>query len=153
MARRTFLAGAMALALPACSAQPPAAIAVSEAWTREIAPGQGAAAIYLTIANTGEGGDVLETVESPQGTASLHSSSSEGGVARMRPLDALPIAGGETVKLEPGGTHIMLTGRTDRPSAGQSIRLTLGFEKSGKRPVAVRVVPAAAGNPHSGHGM
>ena len=143
----------MALALPACSAQPPAAIAVSDAWTRETAPGQDAAAVYLTIANRGEGGDVLEAVESPHGIASLHSSSSAGGVARMRPLAALAIAGGATVRLEPGATHIMLAGLTDRPGAGQSISLTLDFAKSGRRPVAVRVVPAAGGDPHPGHGM
>jgi copper(I)-binding protein len=145
----------MALALLSCAApdQPPAEIAVSDGWTREIAPGQSAAAVYLTIANKGEGRDRLVDVESAEGDASLHTTSSADGVARMRPLeDGLDVAPRSTVELRPGGTHIMLAGLEQRPVVGQTIALTLGFERSGKRPVTIRVVPAG-GNAHSGHGM
>ena len=156
MAPRTFLAGSMALALLSCSGpdRRPADIIISNGWTREIAPGQSAAAVYLTISNKGEGGDRLARVESAQGDAALHTSSSADGVSRMRPVeDGLEIAPRSTVELKPGGTHIMLTGLTARPTAGQSIVLTLGFEKSGRRTAPIRVVPAAGGNAHSGHSM
>jgi periplasmic copper chaperone A len=152
MARRTFMAGAMALALLSCSApdQRSADIAVSNGWTREIAPGQSAGAVYLTVANKGEGSDRLVNVKTTLGDASLHMTSSADGVARMRPLDdGIEIPPRSTVELKPGGTHIMVTGIQRRPPAGQSIELTLGFERSGKRPVMVRVI-AAGGDGHLG---
>ncbi len=155
MGARTFVAGAMALALLGCAPPDPRPpqIEVRDGWTREIAPGQSAAAVYLTISNKGEGVDRLASVESAHGDASLHATSSATGVARMRPLDdGLEIGPKSTVELKPGGTHIMLTGLKERLSNGQTIQLTLGFERSGKRPVAIRVV-GAGDDGHSGHGM
>ena len=144
----------MALALFACSSpKAPAAIRVGDGWAREIAPGQTAAAIYLTIANKGAGSDRLTAVKFPLGEASLHATSSADGIARMRPLsDGIEIAGGSSVELKPGGTHIMVTGLRQRPSPGETIPLTLVFERSGERPVAVRVV-GAGDDAHSSHGM
>ena len=144
----------MALASAACSPanQGPPEIAVSHGWTREVAPGQGAAAIYLTIANKGGGSDRLVDVRATQGDASLHSSTSAGGVARMRPLDHLDIGPQSTVELKPGGAHIMLTDLAQRPRAGETLQLELVFARSGTRPVAVRVV-AAGDDGHAGHGM
>jgi len=99
--------------LLACSAgdESPAEIAASNGWTREIGPGQSTAAVYLTIANSGEGGDRLVRVEAAQADATLHSSSSADGVARMRRLDGgHHIPPPSTGELKPGGTHIMLSG-------------------------------------------
>jgi copper(I)-binding protein len=144
----------LAFALLSCSSpEQPADIAVSDRWSREIAPGQSAAAVYLTITNTGEGPDRLVEVESAQGDAALHETSSSGGVARMRALEgSLEIAPRSRVELKPGGVHIMVTGLKQRPAQGETFGLTLGFERSGKRLVAVRVV-AAGGDGHAGHGM
>ena len=154
MAPRSFTIGSLAVALLSCSApEQPADIAVSDGWSREIAPGQSAAAVYLTIANSGAGSDRLVQVESAQGDAALHETSSSGGAARMRALeDGLEILPGSRVELRPGGAHIMVTGLKQRPAPGETFGLTLGFERSGKRPVAIRVVPAG-GEAHAGHGM
>ena len=155
LASSNLLAGSLALAVAACSpgGEPPA-IAVSDVWARETAPGQGAAAIYLTIVNTGAGRDRLATVDSALGEARLHTSSSADGVSRMRPLDdGLEIGPRSTVALRPGATHIMLTGlKQPLRSGGAGIGLILSFERSGRRPVAVRVVGAGS-EPHGGHGM
>jgi copper(I)-binding protein len=140
----------------ACSPpeQGPAEIAVNNGWAREMAPGQSAAAVYLTIVNKGAGSDRLVKVTAAGADATLHSSSSAGGVARMRPLeDGLEVAPRSTVALKPGGTHIMLTGLKQPLRSGQSIDLTLGFARSGNRPIAVRIVPATGENEHSAHGM
>ena len=145
----------MALALLSCSAEEGhAEISVANGWTRQIAPGQSTAAIYLTIANRGDGGDRLVRVEAAQGEAALHRSSSAGGVARMRPLEnGLEIGARSTMKLMPGGTHIMMTGLTQPARPGETFGLTLGFERSGKRRVSIRVVRADGDGLHSGHGM
>ena len=151
---RGLIVAAVALALLGCGS-PDAApdVAVSNGWTREIPPGQTLAAIYLTIANKGAGGDRLTAVQSAQGDASLHTTSSSDGVARMRPLDdGLEVAQGSTVELKPGGTHIMLTGLKQPPARGTTIDLTLGFQRSGKRSITIRVV-GAADDAHSSHGM
>jgi len=153
---RIFIGGSLGLAMLACSVpdRRPAEIAVNNGWAREIAAGQSAAAVYLTIVNRGAGSDRLVKVTAAGADAMLHSSSSAGGVARMRPLqDGLEIAPRSTISLKPGGTHIMLTGLKQPLRAGQSIAVTLGFERSGNRPVAVRIVPATGEDEHSEHGM
>jgi copper(I)-binding protein len=146
---RSF-APAAALALASCSpgANAPAALKITDAWARATVPGQTSAAAYLTIANSGEGSDRLVGASTPVATrTTLHSSSSEGGVMRMRMLgDGIAIPAGATVKLQPGGSHAMLTGLSAPLAKGGSFPLTLEFEKSGDRQVTVRVLdPSTAG--------
>jgi copper(I)-binding protein len=145
---------ALIIALLSCSSpdKRSAGIVVSDAWTRQIAPGQSAAAVYLTIANNGAGRDRLVDVETAVGDAGLHATSSVDGVARMRPLaDGIAIAGNSTVELKPGGTHIMVTGLEQRARPGETIQLSLVFERSGERPVAARVV-GVGDDAHSSRG-
>lgn len=67
----------------------------------------------------------------------------------MRPMQAgLAIPADATVELKPGGSHVMVTGLADPLRAGDTLRLTLRFEKSGERPVDVRVTPAAPPESH-----
>ncbi len=66
---------------------------------------------------------------------------------RMRPLDALEIPANTTLKLEPGGTHVMLTGLEQPLEAGSELPLTLRFERSGERQVNAEV---RADNPARG---
>jgi copper(I)-binding protein len=101
-------------------------------------PGQSATAAYFTIANTG-GADRLVAVSSPAGQASLHSTSMDGGVMRMRRLDALDIPANSTVELKPGAIHVMITGLRRPPGAGQQLPLQLEFDRSGERAVIATV--------------
>ena len=101
-------------------------------------PGKKATAAYLTISNRGSADDALIAVSS-SGPADVHSTSMEGGIMRMRKLDRLPLPAGGTVKLEPGGTHVMLTGLSEPALAGGRIELILRFEKSQARKVAADV--------------
>lgn len=147
-----YPASVAAMLLTACSpsASAPPDIKVSNAWARATVPGQTATAAYLTIANHGPGADRLLAVSSP--TATLHASSTSGGVARMRPLaDGIAVSAGTTVKLEPAGAHIMLTGLAKRLAPGDSIALMLRFERSGPVAVAVRIVEGTAAIPGMAH--
>jgi periplasmic copper chaperone A len=131
--------------LSGCGPDPRAPeIAISHGWTREIAPGQTSAAVYVTIANRGDGADRLVDVNASAGAAATpHSSSNVGGVARMRAIEGgIEVPAHATVELKPGGTHIMMTGLKQRLSAGQTVDLNLRFARSGQRPIAIRVVPA-----------
>ena len=71
----------------------------------------------------------------------------------MRALaDGLSVEDGETVKLEPGGNHLMLE-QLKRPlKAGESIPITLTFERSGARRIEAQVSNQPGVNSHSGHG-
>lgn len=151
---RTFAVSAM-LAFTSCTAaagEPE--IAPSDAWARETAPGQSAAAVYLTITNRGSGDDRLIGVASPVAReASLHETLSEGGIARMRAIDGgLPLPARETVRLAPGGAHIMVEGLSGPLRRGERMALELRFERSGERSVEAEVVEATAeGTRREGH--
>lgn len=159
MPRRTafILAAAAIAALASCSGadDAPAEIQISEAWARATVPGQTGGAAYLTIANRGDGADRLVGVSTPAAAeSSLHSSSNDGGVMRMRALaDGLAIPAGATVRLQPGGNHIMLTGLSRPLAKGGSFPLTLRFERSGERQVKVSVVDPSAAGDHAMEGM
>lgn len=136
----------VALLIAACSPAAPPNIKVNDAWARATAPGQTATAAYLTIANNGAGEDRLLAVATSAGTATLHASSTSDGVARMRPLaDGLPVPPHSTVKLEPAGAHVMLTGLGRPLGAEDTIPLTLRFERSGAIQVPVRIVEGVGG--------
>jgi hypothetical protein len=117
-------------------------ISISGAWSRATVPGQSTAAAYFTIDNNG-GGDRLLRVSTPIGQATLHSTTMDNGVMRMRLLEGLDIPAQSTIQLKPGGTHIMVTGVKQPLIAGSSFRLALHFDRSGDRLVNVGVRPAS----------
>lgn len=139
-----------ALLLGACSPGAAADIQVGDAWARASVPGQTATAAYLTIVNNGAGADRLLSVSSP--TATLHASSTSEGVARMRPLaDGIAVPAHSTLTLAPNGTHVMLTGLGTPLAPGDSLALTLRFERSGPVEVPVRIVEGTAAMPGMAH--
>ena len=134
-----------ALLLASCKpASAPPAVSVDGAWARATVPGQMGSAAYFTIRNAG-GADKLLSVTSPAADASLHSTTMDDGVMRMRPLQALDIAAKSTVDLKPGGTHVMLMGLKQPLQAGGTLELDLKFEKSGERKATAEIRPASAG--------
>ena len=70
----------------------------------------------------------------------------------MRPISDLAIPAGKTVKLAPGGYHVMLIGLKQALTAGEHASATLTFEKAGKVEVDAVVVKPGAGMP-DGHAM
>ena len=130
-----------ALLLASCGKNGTPDLQTSNAWARETVAGQSATAAYMTIANKGSGDDRLVSVAANAPImAMLHSSESSGGISRMRGLESgLAIPAGSTIDLKPGGTHVMITGLGAQLRPGETLKLTLRFEKSGERPVTVNV--------------
>jgi copper(I)-binding protein len=94
-------------------------------------------------------GDVAGKVE-------IHEMAMNNGVMTMRPLDkGLAIEPGKTVKLAPGGLHLMLMDLKSPLKQGDKVPLTLDFEKAGKVVVSLDVqgvgAQAPAGGAASGH--
>lgn len=130
-----------ALFLASCSANADPAISVDAAWARATVAAQMSSVAYFTIHNAG-GADRLLSVTSPSANASMHSTTMDNGVMRMRPLQTLDVPAKSTVALKPGGTHVMLMGLKAPLEAGSTIALDLKFEKSGERHVIADVRPA-----------
>ena len=66
------------------------------------------------------------------------------GVMTMRPLDkGLEIEPGKTVKLAPGGYHVMLMDLKGALKQGDKVPVTLQFEKAGTVPVTLDVAASA----------
>jgi periplasmic copper chaperone A len=97
------------------------------------------ASVYVTISNTGPA-DRLMSVSSPSGSmAMIHESKIVDGVATMDMLMALDVPAGGTVKMSPGGLHIMLTDLKAPLKEGDQLNLVFKFEKAGAVDVAIPV--------------
>lgn len=151
-------------AAPAAShdAMPPAtvtlgALELSGGFTRATLPNAPVGGGFLTITNTGSEADLLVSATSPvAGEVQLHEMKMEGEVMKMQQLDAgIPVPAGETVTLAPGGLHLMFMQLNQPFVEGESVPVTLTFEKAGTIELMLTVgSPAAkdAGMNHSQHG-
>ena len=155
MTMKRFLLVPALLGLAACSPDAPetraegAAVAArsGEVLCRPTPVGRDITGCYLTLTSAAD--DRLVGVSSPEAArGEIHEMKTEDGVMRMRELtDGLPLAAGQAVHLRPGGDHIMLFGLTRPLVAGDTIDLTLTFEKA--PPMTVRAQadqPTAAGH-------
>ena len=138
----------LALALGACSTSSSStapsgggSLTVTGAWARTSMSMDTAGAAYLTITNGTGQDDALIGVSTPAATSpEIHETTAAGsGMMGMHPVDRIAIPAGQTVKLEPGGYHIMLIGLTGELKAGTTIQLTLKFEKAGEVKVTAEV--------------
>lgn len=122
-------------------------LAVQQPWTR--AAGQGAtAAGFMAISNKGAAADRLLSASSPAARATeLHTMVRDGEVMRMRPVEAIEIRAGQTVDLRPGGFHLMLIGLAQTLREGETVPVTLRFERAGEVQVTLPVQAAGAREP------
>lgn len=132
---------------------------ITQAWSRQTPSGAKVAGAYLTIENKGTMADRLVSGSADvAGRFEIHEMAMDGGVMRMRPLDnGLTIDPGKTVKLAPGGYHVMLMDLKSQLKQGDKVPVTLQFEKAGKVSVSLDVqgvgAQAPGGGDHSGHMM
>ncbi|MGQ0685171.1 copper chaperone PCu(A)C [Bradyrhizobium sp.] len=130
---------------------------ISQPWSRQTPAGAKVAGGYFTIENKGAAADRLVGGSGDiAGRVEIHEMAMEGGIMKMRPLDkGLAIDPGKTVKLGPGGYHLMLMNLKGQLKQGDKVPLTLQFEKAGKVNVSLDVqgvgAQAPGGGDHSGH--
>jgi uncharacterized protein YcnI/copper(I)-binding protein len=134
-------------------------ITIAAPFTRATLPNAPVAGGFLTLTNAGSEDDRLVSVTGPfAAEGQIHEMAMQGDVMKMRHLpDGLVIPAGETVNLEPGGLHLMFMGLNTALVEGESVAVTLTFEKAGTvtidMPVAAPAAAAAAGGhgAHAGH--
>ena len=97
--------------LGACEFQAPEKIAISEAWVRSMPPGTKLTAAYFDITNNGtEEIKVIGAGAAEFSSATIHKTVVTEGVVSMVEMEEMVIDPGETVRLTPGGRHLMLMG-------------------------------------------
>jgi periplasmic copper chaperone A len=132
----TFVTLTVALfAAPACAEDIKAGdLVISQAWSRATPNGAKIAGGYLTIENKGTAPDRLIGGSGEiAGKVEVHEMAMNNGVMTMRPLDkGLDIEPGKTVKLAPGGYHLMMFDLKGPLKQGEKVPVTLQFEKAGK---------------------
>jgi copper(I)-binding protein len=160
---RTFTFAALAVALfavPVCAEDIKAGdLVISQAWSRATPGGAKIAGGYLTIENKGAAPDRLIGGSGDiAGKVEVHEMSMNNGVMTMRPLDkGLAIEPGKTVKLAPGGYHLMMFDLKGPLKQGEKVPVTLEFEKAGKVKLSLEVqgvgaqAPGGGGESSGGH--
>jgi copper(I)-binding protein len=138
-ARRVLLLGSLALAsaivvyMAMAAVYEAGALRISQPWSRATSAGMPMGVAYLTITNQGKKADALIAASTPAAArVEIHHTTLVDGMARMRPLAEIPIPAGETVKIEPGGMHLMLVDLKAPLAAGKPVPLTLEFRVAGR---------------------
>ena len=126
-------------------------VAVSNAWVRTPAPSQKNAAVYMDLKAATSG--ALVAAGSPFAErAELHSMSVEAGVMRMRPLQRVELPGGQTVRLQPSGAHVMLVDLKRPLKAGDKVPLVLSVQSSGSSLTTLKIeAEVRDGDPAAAH--
>jgi copper(I)-binding protein len=141
--RRLLIASTLLAALTA-QAQT-AAVKVDDAWVRATVAPQKSTGAFMQLTAVkpvkvvAASSPVAEVVE-------IHEMKMDGGVMKMRAVDALPLPAGQPVALKPGSYHVMLMGLKAPIKAGETVPLTLTVEGEDKQRTAIEVKAEARGH-------
>jgi periplasmic copper chaperone A len=124
-------------------------LVITQAWARATPGGAKVGGGFLTIENKGTVPDKLVGVSADgAGKIEVHEMVMNEGVMKMRPVEGgLTIDPGKTVKLAPGGLHLMMMDLKSPLKQGDKMPVTLEFEKAGKVAVTLDVQGVGAQGP------
>jgi copper(I)-binding protein len=115
---------------------------VTQPWSPATPPVASVGAVYFSITNNGPKADLLLSVTSPIARmVEIHESREVQGSIRMREVASVECPAGATVKISPGGLHVMLLGMRGPLVAGMTFPASLHFRDAGV--VSVQVLVAA----------
>lgn len=104
-------------------------LVVDQARIRAVPPGSSTTAAFMDLTNSGEADLALVGGTSPLAASlELHHHAMVDGVMQMRRVEAIPVPAGETVRLAPGGWHLMLFELVRTPVEGERAELTLTLD-------------------------
>jgi len=130
----------LVLALSACQGGGNNSVVVKDAWARSAIQGN-PTAIYFLIENPTAEDDVLLSASTDVSMMTeLHMSSMDAaGVMTMTPQENVPVPANSTVEFKKGGLHVMLMNIKQDLKPGDTVKLTLNFEKAGEMKLDVPV--------------
>ncbi|PSB91631.1 copper chaperone PCu(A)C [Candidatus Pandoraea novymonadis] len=125
MKKKIWLGVILSLNITAAMA---AQVDVSGAWVRGTVPGQKSTGVFMKL--KAHEPTTLVSVSTPvAGFSEIHEMKMEGRLMKMRELKkGLPLRAMRTVKLKPGGYHIMIMDLKEQLKNGDTVPLTLRFE-------------------------
>jgi len=145
MLRAAICASLLAASSAAMTATP--SVHVEHAWIRWL-PANLPAAGYATIVNDGDGVQRLTGASSADyGSVMLHRSRLAQGDSTMEMVDHLDIPAHGSVKLAPGGYHLMLSHAKHPVKPGDKVPMRLQFADGSVLQVDFSVLPANAAGP------
>ena len=107
-------------------------VAVKDAWVRGTVPAQKVTGAFMEI--SGKSAVRLLRVDSPiAASVEIHNMTMQNGVMKMFQVDGIDVPAGKTVKLAPGGYHVMLMGLKQQMKPGERVPLKLTFELADKK--------------------
>lgn len=126
---------------------------IASAWARAMLPGQPAGGGYLVVTNKGAEADRLVGGSTPAaGRVEIHTMEIVNDVMTMRPVEGgVEIPAGGSVELKPGGLHLMFLEVSEPFREGQTVPVTLEFEKAGTVELHMAVRAAGGGGHGDGH--
>ena len=117
-----------------------AELEVSDAWIKQLPPTVPVRAGYMTIQNTGDTAARIVGADSESfGSVEIHESLMQDGMMRMEQREVLVIEAGATLRLEPGGLHLMLMMPAQPTSPGEIHRVVLRLGDGSTRSVDMTV--------------
>ena len=154
--RKTFLAGSVAAVLslvgvPALAGEHGSKIMIEEPFARATAsPAVKVAGAYMTLKNMGETDRLIAAKnDAVAGNIELHTHEMNDGVMSMMEVEGgIVLPKGDTVTFKPGGLHIMMMGLKAPLKKGETLDLTLVFEKAGDVPVSFPILGPGAMSAH-----
>lgn len=146
--RGLVLAGSLLVAGVAQAAD----LEVVDPWVALSPPGAHATAAFMELNNSGdEPVDVVSAEADGFQKVELHLSVNEDGMHRMIEQERITVPAGETVRLAPGGYHVMLIGPERSLEEGEMIAIDLGLGDGGGITVQAPVTPREKAMGGQGH--
>ena len=148
--RSLFAVLAVLIAGPVSAAE----IMVMDAYARVGRPGAPTGAVSMMLHNMGAEEDRLIGAKSTVARAAqIHSTEVKDDIVSMRHIeDGVLLGAGQVHEFGRGGDHVMLMGLTEKLEDGDTVPVTLIFEKAGEVTVDVTVDNARGQPGHDDHG-
>jgi len=129
-------------------------VEVKDAWIRGTVSGQKGTGAFMNL--TSKAPARLVGVASPvAAVVEIHNMKMEGDVMRMFAVDGVDLPANRTVRLAPGGYHVMFIDLRQTLKAGDVVPLKLTFELAGKKretiDLKVEVRAVTGEKKHAGH--
>ena len=126
-------------------------VTVKEPWIRATVPAAKSTGAFMQLVSA-QDARLVEVRSEVAGTVEIHQMAMEGQTMKMGAISGLDLPAGKPVDLASGGYHVMLMDLKRQLKAGDTVPLTLGIQKKGKKPetvaVEVPVKPLTYNPPH-----
>lgn len=119
-----------------------ASFVIKDPYLRSSTPNSKSGAAFMMLSNmTGQDDRLIGARSELDGRIELHThSEDENGVMRMSEIEGgVPVTAGETHMFKRGGDHLMFMGLTAPLAQGQTVSVTLIFEKAGEVEIVIPV--------------